>query len=138
MSDADLAVEAIAAAVERCPAVARLSAGPLGGFGTYLPGRRVAGVRVADGAVDIHVVGRWGMPIVDLAAQVRAAVLPLAAGHAVNVVVDDITMPSDELANALVDAPAELEAPSTPELEAGAVTALPPAGPRPVTDEPHH
>ena len=120
-------VEAVAAAVERCAGVASLSAGALGGFGTYLPGRRIAGVRVGDDAVELHVVARWGISIPSLAADVRAAVAPLVPGRTVDVVVDDVTLPSDELAHALLDAPPQLEAPTTPSLPPGAVTALPPA-----------
>ena len=136
MTDVEVAVEAVGAAVERCEGVASLSAGPLGGFGTYLPGRRVAGVKVDGDTVELHVVARWGLAIPEIAAQVRALVLSLVGGRSVDVVVDDVTLPSDELAHALVDAPAQLEAPSTPALAAGAEpTPLPPAEPdRPTAD----
>jgi uncharacterized alkaline shock family protein YloU len=79
--EAQVPVEAVAAAVERCAGVASLSGGALGGFGTYLPGRRVAGVRVDDDTVELHVVARWATPIPALADEVRAAVAPLMRGR---------------------------------------------------------
>ena len=40
-------LDAVAAAVRSCPAIDDLSSGPWGGVVSYLPGRQVAGVRVA-------------------------------------------------------------------------------------------
>jgi uncharacterized alkaline shock family protein YloU len=47
---------AVRDAVLQAPDVAGLSAGILGEIATYLPGDRVAGVRVADDGVHVHVV----------------------------------------------------------------------------------
>jgi hypothetical protein len=91
-------VDAVAAAVTACPSVAHLVGGSLGDqVATYLPGRRVNGVRVTDDAVEVHLASRWGVPIPEVAAEVRAAVAPFAAGRPVTVAVDDIDDPRAEL-----------------------------------------
>ena len=84
---------AVAERVAACRSVARISAGPYGEVATYLPGRRVTGVRIGDGRVEVHVVACWGVRVPDLAAEVRTAVGPLAAGMRIDVHVDDIDVP---------------------------------------------
>jgi NADH dehydrogenase FAD-containing subunit len=86
--------ERVAQAVERVPTVARLSAGSTGAeIATYLPGRRVRGVRVADTTVEIHVVARWPAVLPEVGDAVRAAAAPLAGGRAIEVVIDDLDVP---------------------------------------------
>ncbi len=91
-------VDRVAAAVVACPAVARLTAGGTGA-GSYLPGRRVAGVAVrpAPGGgparVAVHVVARAGVPVREVADQVRTAVAPLAPGSVVDVAIEDVVDP---------------------------------------------
>ena len=86
--------ERVASAVERVPTVARLSAGSTGAeVATYLPGRRVRGVRVGDGTVEVHVVARWPAVLPEVGAAVRAAAAPLVGGRAVEVVIDDLDVP---------------------------------------------
>lgn len=87
LTDADL----IAAAVRSTPTVADLSGGPYG-EGTYLPGRRVLGVRVGE-AVEIHVVGRYGVTVATIAADVRRSVRPLVGDRPVHVVIEDLAWP---------------------------------------------
>ena len=85
------------AVVERaaaCGSVARVSSGAVGEVATYLPGRRVPGVRLAGGRIEIHVVARWGVRVADVAADVRAAVRPLAPDTPVDVHVDDLEVAS--------------------------------------------
>jgi NADH dehydrogenase FAD-containing subunit len=102
--------ERVAQAVERVPTVARLSAGSTGAeVATYLPGRRVRGVRVADGTVEVHVVARWPAVLPEVGDAVRSAAAPLVGGRAVEVVIDDLDVPG-------VDEPTE------------PVAELPPAG----------
>ena len=67
-------LDAVAAAARSCPAIDDLSAGAWGGVVSYLPGRQVAGVRVASDHVVISVRGRWGVPVREMARQVRTAV----------------------------------------------------------------
>jgi hypothetical protein len=80
-SKVDVDVDAVARAVTSCPSVLRLSG---------LPGRRVTGVRVSRGAVEIHVVARWVAFLPDVGDEVRAAVAPLAGGRPVTVIIDDL------------------------------------------------
>ena len=86
--------EVVAAAVRGCPAVADLSGGVRGDAVTYLPGRRVLGVRIDDATVTVHVVGRFGPTMVEIAGEVVAAVAPQAQGRRVDVVIDDLTPPA--------------------------------------------
>ena len=102
--------ERVAQAVERVPTVARLSAGSTGAeVATYLPGRRVRGVRVADDGVEIHVVARWPAVLPEVGDAVRSAAAPLVGGRAVEVVIEDLDVPG-------------LDEPTEP------VAELPPAG----------
>ena len=86
-------VDAVAAAVASCPSVARLSGGTLGEVATYLPGRRVSGVRVTeDGGIEVHVVAHYGPPVASVAAEVRAAVAAVAGLVPITVGVDDLEL----------------------------------------------
>lgn len=90
--------EAVAAAVVACPSVVRLEGGSISDqVATYLPGRRIYGVRVTDDALHVHIASLWGVPIRDVAAEVRAAVAPLASGLPVHVSVDDVDEPAHAL-----------------------------------------
>ncbi|RZT89029.1 hypothetical protein EV383_5983 [Pseudonocardia sediminis] len=89
----------VAAIVLSCPAVAGLHPGPFGEVATYLPGRRVSGVRVRPGAVEVHVIGRYPIPVPEIEGQVRAAIA--AAGPSpvqALVVVEDYAAAVDHLA----------------------------------------
>jgi hypothetical protein len=85
-----LLADRIAVAVTGCPAVAALAVGPLA---TYLPGRTVTGVAVRGTAVEVAVIARFGVPLAEVADQVRAAVRPLAPGVLIDVYIDDIALP---------------------------------------------
>jgi hypothetical protein len=76
-----------------CRSVARLSAGPFGEVATYLPGRRVRGVRLAGGQLEILVVAGGGVRVPELAAEGRDAVGPIAGGLPIDVHVDDVDVP---------------------------------------------
>ena len=67
----------IVAAVTGCAAVAGLTEAPGGPVATYLPGRTISGVAVRDGEVEVCVVARYGLPLLEVAEQVRQAVAPL-------------------------------------------------------------
>ncbi|WP_276800527.1 hypothetical protein [Cellulomonas iranensis] len=85
--------ELAATAALAVPGVTGLHPGPFGEIGTYLPGRRVAGVRVRttpDGtSTEVHVVLRLGTDLRATAGAVHAAVRA-AVGGDVHVVVDDL------------------------------------------------
>jgi hypothetical protein len=87
-------LDAVAAAARSCAAVDDLCSGPWGGVVSYLPGREMAGVRVTRDHVVISVRGRWGVPVSELAGQVRAAVTGLVAPRRVDVVVADLAEPA--------------------------------------------
>lgn len=87
--------DAVAAAVLRVPTVASLGKGEGVEVATYLPGRRVVGVRVNDDGVEVHVVARWGASLPDLGDEVRAAVAPHVSGRRVEVHVEDIEVPGE-------------------------------------------
>ena len=84
-------LDAVAAAVRSCPAIDDLSSGPWGGVVSYLPGRQLAGVRVASDHVLISVRGRWGVPAAEMARQVRTAVAGLVGSRRVDLEVADLT-----------------------------------------------
>jgi hypothetical protein len=86
-------LDAVAAAVCGCAAVDDLCSGSWGGVVSYLPGREVAGVRVTHDHVVISVRGRWGVPVLELAVQVRAAVTGPVGPRRVDVVVADLAEP---------------------------------------------
>jgi hypothetical protein len=87
--------DAVAAAVADCPAVASLHGGGLLRTATYLPGRLVEGVHVADDRVRVSVVAVHGVPVALVATQVREAVGPLVPGWAVDVHVADVRLPAE-------------------------------------------
>lgn len=88
-----VAVDLIAAAVRGCPAVAGLHGGRFGQSTTYLPGRRVIGVRIAPAEIVVGVVGRYPITVAETAAQIRTVVYALAPGIPVSVTVEDLLMP---------------------------------------------
>ena len=91
MSEVD--PDAVATAVLACPHVASLSAGAVAEIATYLPGRRVQGIRSTEDALDIHVVARWGVPLPEVGAEVQRAVGALAGGRSITVSIEDVELP---------------------------------------------
>jgi len=87
-------VDALAAAVRSCPAVDDLDGGPLGTVATYLPGRRVPGIRIGADRATIQVRGKWDVPIREPAGQVLAAVAPLTGGRTIDIFVADVAEPA--------------------------------------------
>lgn len=82
--------DAIAEIVRAVPGVAGLHPGMFGEVATYLPGRRVTGVRVLDDRVDVHVTIAPTVSARTTAAAVRAAVALAFAGRPVDVTVEDV------------------------------------------------
>ncbi len=82
--------DTVAALVLDCPAVAGLSGGPFGTVATYLPGRSVPGIRVGGDTVEVHVVGRYGPTVSELAGQIRGALTGHTLGRPVDIVVEDL------------------------------------------------
>jgi hypothetical protein len=90
---ADAAADSIAAATTACPSVARMSAGDLGEVATYLPGRRVEGVRISDDGVEVHVVARWDVSLPAAADEIREALKRVVGDLPVSVFIDDVETP---------------------------------------------
>lgn len=88
----DLA-ERVADRVLAAPGVSELHGGMFGEVATYLPGRRLMGVRVDSEHVDVHVVMEWGHDVRELATGVRSAVAEVAPDHQVSVTVEDVAAP---------------------------------------------
>ena len=81
--------EDVEAVVLALPGVVRLDGGRFGGVGTYLPGRRVTGVRIDEGGTEVHIVVSGVEPIQTTAGRVQRAVSAIAP-MPVNVHVEDI------------------------------------------------
>jgi len=98
--------DAIAQRVLDHPAVARLHGGPFGTVASYLPGRRVVGVRVdeTDGSVDLSVVLWVGVPLRQAVADLRRVVVEIAGPVIVNVTVADLHSVEDDASEAEDDA----------------------------------
>ncbi|WP_231498133.1 hypothetical protein [Pseudonocardia halophobica] len=110
--------ERVAAAVLSHPAVVRLDGGPFGSVASYLPGRRVVGVRAGEGAaagepVEVAVVVRWpaGTPLPELAEEIAARVRGVAGERPVDVTVADL-VPAPITAPAPAPVPGALAEPA--------------------------
>lgn len=86
-------IDAVAAIVRGCAGVSALDSGPFGEVASYLPGRIVPGVAVDDSRIRVQVRSEWGIPATDVAAQITAAVAPLAGPRPVDVTIADIDDP---------------------------------------------
>jgi hypothetical protein len=84
--------ERVAAVVTAHPSVARLHGGLFGDVATYLPGRRLIGVRIGE-TVELGVVLHLDRPIPDVVRSVRQQVSLLCGGAAVDIVVADVVEP---------------------------------------------
>lgn len=102
--DVGVDIDAIAAAALRCPAVAGLHGGGSRFVATYLPGRRVVGVRADDHRVLVSVVLANRASVKTLETQVREAVAPLVGGRSVDVYIADVDTGDDPAATTAVEA----------------------------------
>lgn len=94
MTDQAVDAEAIAERALQSTSVSGLYPGGAVEVATYLPGRRISGVRVREDEVEVHVVARWSTPLGDVAEEVRALVTPLAGGLPVSIYIDDVDAPA--------------------------------------------
>lgn len=85
------AADQVAKAVLACPGVVALNGGGLAPVATYLPGRRVAGVRVDEHRILVSVTVARGCRVPELAERIRANLWSFAAGRPVDLHVADIT-----------------------------------------------
>lgn len=87
-------VDRVAEVVRACPGVADLvgeaalpATAPVM---SYLPGRRLGGVRVEPDRVTVQVTGDWNVALPALGRYVQAALAPLVGDRRVDVVVADL------------------------------------------------
>lgn len=92
--------DAIADALLAHPAVARLDGGPFGTVASYLPGRRVVGVRAAEpgAGVEVAVVVRLGRPLPEVVDELRDRVRRVAGAVPVDVTIADVTVDGETTA----------------------------------------
>ncbi|GAA1923755.1 hypothetical protein [Nocardioides hwasunensis] len=83
------AADLVAAAVLAVPGVSGLHGGAFGEVGTYLPGRRVSGVRLGEQSA-VHITVAMHAEILEVVREVRDTVSALVGGP-VEVVVEDVT-----------------------------------------------
>lgn len=82
-------VDRVRVAVLAVPGVVGLHGGPYGVAATYLPGRRVVGIRHREDRLEVHVMVTSGRPVQQVADDVRRAVRPLV-DQPVHITVEDI------------------------------------------------
>jgi hypothetical protein len=111
----DVDLDAVAEAVRGCGSVDDLDSGPCGGVVSYLPRRQVRGVRVASDHVVISVRGQWGVPVTELARQIRTALAAVVAPRRVDIVLA-------ALGEAAAETPAGLNAANAHRDEVGSWT----------------
>ena len=89
----------VAAAARSVPGVHDLHGGVLGEVATYLPGRRVTGVRLLDGVTQVHLVLQWDAPMSATIDEVRTRVSQVVPGT-VHLAVEDVAGPGEAVAGA--------------------------------------
>lgn len=90
--------EVLHAVVTAVPGVVSLYRGSFGEIATYLPGRKVPGIRRSHDGTEVHVVVAQGADLRSVAAAVHRAAAPVADGP-VHVFIDDLAptpVPSSE------------------------------------------
>jgi hypothetical protein len=94
VSEPQRAATVLAAAVLAHPGVARLDGGPFGTIASYLPGRRIDGIRigVGDEPVELAVVARLDIPLPRLAEELAAIVRGICGPVAVDVTFSDVQL----------------------------------------------
>lgn len=88
----EIDVDEVVQRVLSCPSVARMAPGTAVEVATYLPGRRVPGVRLVDGAVEVHVVAHYGRPLPEVADEVRRALASTVGEQRVEIFIDDLDL----------------------------------------------
>ena len=90
--DSGQLADAVAAAVRAHPAVADLDGGPFGAIASYLPGRRVVGVRVGEPGepVEVSVVAWLGTPLPQLATDLRRLITAVTGSRVIDLTINDV------------------------------------------------
>ncbi|MDH6680916.1 putative alkaline shock family protein YloU [Rhodococcus sp. LBL1] len=88
------AAERAAEAALAVPGVTGLHGGEFGAVATYLPGRRVTGIRIDDESCSVHVTVRYPADLFATAERIRAAVRTVVEVP-VDVTIEDLTEYTD-------------------------------------------
>lgn len=88
--------EVVTDAVISVDGVVATHSGMFGEVGTYLPGRRIPGIRLGDDAVEVHVTVSYGSDLARTAAAIRSRVSALTGARTVDVRIEDIVTPVPE------------------------------------------
>ena len=122
LAEPDVEVPLIAGAVLSCPLVAELHPGAYGEIATYLPGRRVPGIRVGADVIEVHVVAHLAATVPQVAAAIRAVLTPWSTGRRVDVVIEDLRLPGE-------DPPPSAPPTTTPSAPLSVPSSVPPSVP---------
>ncbi len=83
-------VDAVYDAVAACTGVAGLGTDQPGSSATYLPGRRVPGVRVSADAVELEIRAVWDSSAPQIFAEIQQALATITSGRRIDVTIADI------------------------------------------------
>jgi hypothetical protein len=89
-------VDVVHDTVLACPGVAGVGSTLPGALATYLPGRRVTGIRVNPDSIELEVCTRWNASAAHVGAALQAALKKQAAGRRIDVTIVDIEPPESE------------------------------------------
>ncbi|MEO6956549.1 MAG: hypothetical protein ABI137_07390 [Antricoccus sp.] len=85
-------LDAVAAAVRSCPGVDDLDGGPINAqLATYLPGRKIDGLKLTADTLTVQIRSMWDIPVTEVGAQIRLAVVHLVDARQVEIVVADLS-----------------------------------------------
>ncbi|MEO6956728.1 MAG: hypothetical protein ABI137_08300 [Antricoccus sp.] len=126
----DVDLDIVAAMVRACPGVDDLDGGPSNArLATYLPGRKIDGLRLTDDVLTVQIRSIWDVPVTEVAAQIRHALVNRTNGRQLDIIVADLSpapgygpAPQPESAIELADAeladaePASISPPVTLEV----------------------
>lgn len=96
VGDVERLADAVATITVAQPGVARLAAGHVGEIGTYLPGRRISGVRITDTSVEVQVVVHWMASLPAMAAALQDELASIVNGRIITVRIEDIELLDDD------------------------------------------
>jgi hypothetical protein len=96
-AEASSLAERVAEVVTSHPSVVRLHGGVFGDVATYLPGRKLTGVRIGTGdePVELGVVLRLDRPIPEIVRALRREVSAMCGGAPVDITVGDAVFPGE-------------------------------------------
>jgi hypothetical protein len=89
-------VDVVHDTVLACPGIAGVGSTLPGALATYLPGRRVTGIRVNPDSIELEVCTRWNASAAQVGAALQAALKKQAAGRRIDVTIVDIELPESE------------------------------------------